>query len=141
MKKLFCLYLGLCLLTTLSLGQEIPLEVHFESEGQIETITELKLTIVDPSDTIIIISTGNVLKIPKELFGKKVVLDFTINGNNLAFHGVPVAWNDKLLQWNIGLDRKPFDKERFWNIKKWKKVKEIIYYLDYGNGKQVTEYQ
>jgi len=51
-----------------------------------------------------------------------------------------VAWNEQLYQWKFEVDTKPFDKEKFWMVTNWGKIK-VIYSLDYGNGKQVTQHR
>ncbi|MEO5979699.1 MAG: hypothetical protein ABIS36_25965 [Chryseolinea sp.] len=135
---LFCTLLSITPFTVC--GQDMSVKIVFEPEGIAEPIRELMLIIVDQTDTLFLRSESNVIGVPKKLFNRKVILHFKINGNDLVFHGVPVAWNNDFLEWTLVYDKKPFDKERFWMIRKWRKVKKAIYSLDYGNGKQVTEY-
>lgn len=122
-------------------GQNVKLNLNFECNGSEEKIKKLELSIIDQQDTLIVKTSGNTLEIPRLIFNHQVTLLFSINKKEIVFRNVPIAWNEKSFEWTIGVDSKPFNKEKFWSIKNWEEVKKMIYYLDYGNGKQVIDYK
>jgi hypothetical protein len=129
------------LLSAAVLGQKVTVVVNFECDGVIKKVKRLELSIFDQQDTVVIRTNGNRVEIPSSMCNRQVTLRFSINKKALFFRNVPVAWNDDHLEWNIVVDNKPFNRERFWSIENWEKVEKMVYYLDYGNGKQVTDYE
>lgn len=121
-------------------AQDVPIKVFFEKDGKETTISKLSVQWVLDGDTIVTEAHTDTLKIPKALFGRKGQGVFSINNEKYEFSNMVVAWNDELYQWNFVVDTKPFDKEKFWSVTNWKKIK-VIYSLDYGNGKQITQYR
>lgn len=121
-------------------SQDVSINVLFEKEGVETAISNLSAKLILDNDTVVASTQGNSISIPKNLFGKKGKTVICINNTTFTFDNFVVAWNDELLVWKIDVDYKPFDKEKYWTIRNWKKIK-VIYSLDYGNGKQLTEYR
>jgi len=121
-------------------AQDVPIKVFLEKDGKETAIQKLSVQWVLDGDTIVTEAHADTLKIRKDLFGRKGKGVFTINNERYEFSNMVVAWNEELYQWKFMVDTKPFDKDKFWSVTDWKGIK-IIYSLDYGNGKQVTQYR
>ena len=121
-------------------SQDVSIKVLFEKEGIETTISDLSAKWILDNDTLVALVQNNSIIIPKSLFGKKGKAVISINKVLFTFNNFVVAWNDELLIWKLAVDYKPFDKEKHWTIKDWRKIK-VVYSLDYGNGKQITEYR
>jgi len=138
--KLFILFALSMLFPLIAFSQDVvPIEIVFEKDDSIVTVSTLTAEFKQDASIIKLVMKGSTLHVPKTLFNAKGTISFCINKKNIQLRGVPIAWNELNLSWVVGLDTKPFNKQKFWTKKNWKGVKHV-YYIDYNNGKMVTDF-
>ena len=119
------------------MAQNNIVNINFEVEGKQEAYKNATVEFIYNNDTISTNIEEGKLSIPVAVIKKNATVFFYIDKYILKFISIPITWNDLNPKWTIGIDTSPFDKEKFWTVKSWKKVK-IVYYLKNEDGRMFT---
>lgn len=125
------------LLSSYVIAQNNIVNVNFEVDGKPTDYKEAVVKFIDKQDTISINIEDGQLTIPITVLKKRVTAIFYIDNYLLKFDSIPVTLNTLSPKWTLGVDNKPFDKKKHWQIKSWKRV-QIIYYLNNDDGRTFT---
>lgn len=125
------------LLSNYIIAQSNVVTVDFEVDGKKATYTSATVKFIYQNDTVNTSIKDGKLVIPDAMFKKRSIVTFYIDNYVLAFDSIPVTLNSLNPKWIVGVDKKPFDKRKFWTVKSWKKV-QIVYYLDNADGRMFT---
>lgn len=131
--------------TLLSIGlwaqDNTEVKFAYEVDGESKVVKKLKVVaITEESKINLSIKKGEIV-VPNTLINQDVKLDFIVNRKTYHFENFHMMFNNESPTWTLKVDEKPFDREQSWFIKDWTMVTKCIYVLDYGNGKQVSEYR
>jgi hypothetical protein len=129
---IFLLFVSGCLI-----AQNNLVNINFDIDGKSTVYKNAFVDFVFNKDTIRVNVDGLKLKIPEYVFRKKVTIIFSVDKFFLRFDSIPITLNTYSPQWTIGIDKKPFDKKKHWQVKSWKKV-QIVYYLHNDDGRTFT---
>lgn len=124
-------------LSSFSFAQSSMVNVDFEVDGKQLIYKEASVKFIDSRDTVSVNIENGQLLIPASILNRRVTVVFCINKYLLHFDSIPVTLNALSPKWTLGVDKKPFNKEKFLGIKSWKKV-QIIYYLKNDDGRTFT---
>lgn len=127
----------LVLFNSYSTGQTNIVNVNFEIDGRPFSYKNAFVEFLYNKDTVRVDIKDDKLPIPDQVFRQKVVTIFYFDKYVLNFDTIPVTLNMSSPRWVIGLDKKPFNKEKYAAVKSWKKV-QIIYYLKNDDGRMFT---
>jgi hypothetical protein len=119
------------------MAQDNVVNIDFEVDGKQSAYKNAIVKFIYNKDTINTDVKDGKLTIPETVFKKRAIVTFYIDNYVFVFDSIPVTLNSLNPRWTIGVDKKPFDKKKFWTVKSWKKVK-IIYYLDNADGRMFT---
>lgn len=111
--------------------------MNFELDGKPRFYKNAFVEFLYDKDTIRVDIKDGKLPIPDRVFRQKAATIFYIDKYVLNFDTIPVTLNMLSPRWVIGVDKKPFGKEKFTTVKSWKKV-QIIYYLKNDDGRMFT---
>ncbi|MBS1918621.1 MAG: hypothetical protein JST17_00040 [Bacteroidetes bacterium] len=136
MKTLITL-ISFVMLSSCAMAQNNNISISFEVEGKQQDYKNATAEFIYNNDTLSSKIENGKLTIPATVVKKKATVIFYIDKYVLKFSSIPVTWNDLNPKWAVGVDTPPFDKEKFWTIKSWKKV-EIVYYLKNEDGRMFT---
>ena len=125
------------LLSSYTIAQDHIVNIDFEVDGKPSVYKNATVLFFYNKDTIRTSIDGGKLIIPESVLRKKATVVFYINKYLLRFDSIPVSLNTYSPKWTIGVDKKPFDKKKLWEIKSWEKV-QIVYYLHNDNGRTFT---
>lgn len=125
------------LLSGYVITQNNIVNVNFEVDGKQIAYKKAVVKFIDNKDTIGTNIADGQITIPATVFKKRVTVIFYIDNYLLKFDSIPVTVNNLSPKWTLGVDSKPFDKKKHWQIKSWKKV-QIIYYLNNDDGRTFT---
>jgi hypothetical protein len=119
------------------MAQDSVVNIDFEVDGKQSAYKNAIVRFIYNKDTINANVKDGKLTIPEMVLKKRLIVTFYIDNYVLIFDSIPVTLNNLNPKWIVGVDKKPFDKKKFWTVKSWKKVK-IIYYLDNADGRMFT---
>ena len=125
------------LISSRAVAQSNIVNIIFEVDGKQSTYKNAIVRFIYNKDTINSTVENGKLTIPESVFRKRAIVTFFVDNYVLVFDSIPVTLNNLNPKWAIGVDKKPFDKKKFWTVKIWKKV-QIIYYLDNADGRMFT---
>lgn len=137
--KLASIFISICflLISNYSVAQTDTVYINFSIDGKPLEYKNAVADFFSNNDTVRISIKNGRLDIPQNFIKKKATVVFYINQFALRFEEIPISINNLYPKWNIGIDKKPFDKKRLWAIKNPKKTK-IHYYLKNNYGKLFT---
>ena len=125
------------LLSSYVIAQSSIVNINFEVDGKVTIYNNATVKFINDKDTISKNIEDGKLTIPASVFKKRVTVIFCIDNYYLKFDSIPVTLNSLSPKWTVGVDKKPFDKEKLWMIKSWRKV-QIVYYLNNDDGRTFT---
>lgn len=124
-------------LSSYTIAQNNVVNVDFEVDGKPSAYNNATVKFIKNKDTLSTNIEDGKLSIPASVFRKRVTVIFYIDKYFLKFDSIPVTLNSLSPKWTLGVDKKPFDKKKLWQIKSWKKV-QIVYYLHNDDGRTFT---
>jgi hypothetical protein len=129
-------FIYFALLSSYAISQNKIVNVDLEVDGKRVSYNNASVKFIYDHDTLTA-KIDSAVNIPALVFRKNATVIFNFNKYILQFDSIPVSVNDLHPRWIIGIDSKPFDKKKFWQIKSWKKV-QVVYYLDNNYGRMYT---
>ena len=108
--------------------------IYFEEDGIKKNYEIASAKFINSTDTINAEILNGKLMLPESVFKKKRTVIFSIDNFWLKFDSIPITLNSQSPIWTIGIDNKPFDKKKFWQVRSWKKI-QIVYYFKNDEGR------
>lgn len=136
MKTLITLIFSI-LLSNYTIAQANIVSLDFEVDGKQTAYKNATVKFIYRNDTVNTNIKDGKLVIPDMMFKRQAIVIFYIDNYRLSFDSIPVVTNTLYPKWTVGVDKKPFDKKKFWEIKSWKKV-QVVYYLNPNDGRSFT---
>ena len=124
-------------LSSYTMAQNNIVNISFEVEDKQQDYKNATAEFIYDNDTLSLKIEDGKLTIPAAVVKKKATAIFYIDRYVLKFSSIPITLNDLNPKWTVGVDTLPFNKEKFWTVKSWKKV-EIIYYFKNEDGRMFT---
>ncbi|TLU99193.1 hypothetical protein [Dyadobacter luticola] len=116
----------------------------------LEFWTENEIIPLDEKSSVRLVSTGTTTLLPVKqssitmtdsLQKKEQKIIFNLNGYELAYDSIPVAWNPLQPKWTVKVDSPPFADENKYLLQKLEKNPLLIYQFDNGAGDTFVGYK
>ncbi len=123
-------------------GNEYKVNIKFIIENCVIVPTNFNVYFLHGLDTITVrIDKNSFFISDATLPDSEIIVCFNYKNIKLTFNDVKINKTQQDMIWEIKIDKKPFEKQEYWYLKKKLRKIKWLYTLDMGDGVVITEYR